>query len=116
MISADYSSQAKALAQTEVTLKNLASFVSDQRLTLQEQEKFVAQLGEEADDLRLFLETEGPKVQAILDAQARKYRADRWWQLAASFVLGIVASLVALFLSRRFIGTTMPVDESSAAA
>lgn len=102
-IAEDYSAQIEALGDSERVLLELASFLSEQRTTLQEQEEYLNKLGEEADDLRLFLETERPKVQAILDAQAREYQKDRWIELIASFVVGIIASLIAQLIHRRFL-------------
>jgi len=97
---ASYTDQIETLAEIEANLKNLELFVDARRATLQEQEKILSQLGEEADLVHLFLETERPKVQAILEAQERKYRSDRNWELVATFVLGIIASIVAQLMVR----------------
>ena len=102
-VAKDYSSQIEALGESEAVLVELAAFLAQQRQTLQEQEDYLSRLGEEADDLRLFLDTERPKVQAILDAQAREYQKNRWIELLASFVIGILASLAAQLIFRRFL-------------
>lgn len=113
---ATYSEQVNALAEIEANLKNLELYVADQRLTLQQREKILGQLGEEADEVRLFLETEGPNVQAIFDTQERKHRKERYWEFGAYFVLGIVTSFVSQFLYRFGVYVFKPKKKAEIAA
>ena len=99
---AGYSEQVRVLAESEAALTGLAKFVSRERAQLQDQEQYVNSLGAEADDLRQFLATERPRVQAILNAQAQKYQRDRWQERGVSFGIGILASLAAMVIWRRF--------------
>jgi len=94
----DYQQQIKSLNETERSLKQLVTFIETQKAKLAESEAVVKSLKEEESKLRPVVEADRKLVDAILDAQHSRSRAYIWKERIISFLLGIIASIVAALL------------------
>ncbi len=90
-----FDKQLKGLNETETNLKNLLSFVAEQRQRLNESENLLASLKEEKDRLDPVVSAERKMVKAILDAQNESQKTDIWRERMIGFGFGIAGSLIA---------------------
>ena len=89
-----YEAQLNRLVEIQQSVETLTAFVNEQEMLLKERQELVTNLEAEATNLKMTIETQRPIVDAILDAQAAKWRRDRWIERGVSFVLGILASIL----------------------
>jgi len=96
----DYREQIKSLNETEANLKQLITFIETQKAKLAESQVLVKSLKDEESKLRPVVEADRKIVDAILNTQLTRNRAHIWKERIISFLLGVIASIVAaLFLT-----------------
>jgi sensor c-di-GMP phosphodiesterase-like protein len=101
-----YHKQMESLNTVEQNIKDLMTFVEEQKQQLRLSEDLVRNLKSEEKQLRPVVEADRQVVTAILDAQAERNRANVWKDRTIAFSVGILASLVAsvLFTTIRKVG------------
>lgn len=90
-----YEIQVTQLNQTEENIKNLLSFIAEQRTKLKESEDVLNSLKSEQEKLKPIVETDRQVINAIFEAQERKTSASVWRERWIGFGFGVVSSLVA---------------------
>jgi uncharacterized protein HemX len=101
-----YHKQMESLNTVEQNIKDLITFVEQQKQQLRESEDLVKDLKSEEKQLRPVVEADRQVVAAILDAQSQRNRANVWKDRIIAFFVGVIASLVAsvLFTAIRKVG------------
>lgn len=93
-----YHKQMESLDEVEANVKDLMEFVKLQKEQLRKNEDIIADLKTEEQQLRPVVTANRSVVNAILDAQTRKNRANIWKDRIIAFGLGVLASLIASIL------------------
>jgi hypothetical protein len=86
------------LQETEGSIKDLLSFVQEQRAKLVESQEIVAGLQTEHEKLKPVVETDRKIVDAVLSAQADRQKIDVWVERGYGFIIGVFGSLAATFI------------------
>ena len=93
-----YNAQLDSLNSVQRNLANLASFIELQKQRLQQSEYLVNTLRAEQEKLEPVVATNRQVIEAILDLQSQKAKADVWWERGYGFASGILASIIAALL------------------
>lgn len=96
--SLDYQNQIQQLDQMESNVRQLLSFVGEQKKTLQETEDTISSLKSEKEKLQPLVETDRAVVEALFKAQEERANENIWRERWIGFGFGLAASLVASFL------------------
>lgn len=90
-----YAAQLNNLKQTESTIKNLLNYIENQKSKLQESEDILNNLRSEKKRLEPLVNADRDVVKAMFEYQDRSQKNERWIGYIASFILGILSSLMA---------------------
>jgi hypothetical protein len=93
--SMSYVQQIERLNETEKNVKQLLEFVELQKVTLRENQDVVTALKAEHEKLKPIVDADRNVVNAVLQAQEEKSRANIWTERWIGFGFGIVASILA---------------------
>lgn len=96
--SLDYQNQIQQLDQMETNIKQLLSFVDNQKHTLQETEDTISSLKSEKEKLQPLVETDRTVVEAIFKAQEERANSNIWRERLIGFGFGVAGSLIASFI------------------
>lgn len=96
--SLDYQNQIQQLDQMESNVKQLLSFVDQQKKTLQATEDSISNLKSEKEKLQPLVETDRAVVESLFKAQEERANANIWRERWIGFGFGLAASLIASFL------------------
>lgn len=101
-----YEIQIKSLDSIQNSLQSLSTFVKEQKDTLEQKEKLLAQMEEERKHIEPILKADREQVTSILEAYASQQRRNVWIERAIGFFSGIassffVASAFTIYQSKR---------------
>ncbi len=93
-----YTTQLESLNQTEENLKNLISYIDNQKVKLKESQDIITQLESEHARMQPIVNADKEVVDAIFGAQEARQSKSRRLGYIISFVLGVMSSLTATFI------------------
>jgi hypothetical protein len=94
----DYTQQLNRLNEVEGSLKNLTEFVETQKKSLKETEDAINNLKKEEETLRPVVESDRRAIETLFELQAQRNQESIWRERIVSFVLGVIASIMASFV------------------
>ncbi len=96
----DVGKRIEQLKEIERSLRDLGTYVSEQRSTLQSLSGDIEKLQKEKESLSQAAQINRLQVQALLEYQAAYQRKREWLSVGLSFIIGVLSSLVATLLIR----------------
>jgi mannitol-specific phosphotransferase system IIBC component len=93
-----YEQQIERLQQTEMNVKQLLTFVENEKKRLHESEDLLASMKAEHERLSPIVESDRKVVEAVLGAQAQQQARGVWRERWIGFALGVAASMIASFV------------------
>ena len=97
-----YDEKILLLNNTENNLKSVLGFVKDQKNQLIESEIILERLKKEQSSLKPIVEADRKLIDSIFELQEKRTQERIWFERGLSFLLGILASLIAAFIWHRF--------------
>jgi hypothetical protein len=97
-----FETQLNNLKQAEQSLKGLTAYVEDQQARLKESEDLLSSLRAEKQKLEPLVNADKELIKAVFDAQTQLYGTKQWIGYVASFVLGLLSSIVASIIVNVF--------------
>jgi Na+-transporting NADH:ubiquinone oxidoreductase subunit NqrC len=94
----NYQTQIQQLDVTENNIRQLLTFIENQKSTLRETEDTISSLQKEREKLKPIVESDRSVVEAIFRAQEERSHASIWRERLIGFAFGIAASLIATFI------------------
>ena len=95
---ASFESQQSNLKQIETNLKDILSYVENQKAKLQESEDLVNKLNSEKQKLEVLVKADRNIINAIFDFQEKNKQKELWIGYIVSFILGVLSSLTAMLI------------------
>jgi predicted PurR-regulated permease PerM len=92
---ASYNGQMDELNKVEGSLKNLLSFVNQQKESLSESQTAIHRLKKEEQQLRPVVEADRKLVEAVLASRAQADSRAAWKERAMGFAIGLLSSFLA---------------------
>jgi hypothetical protein len=94
----NFETQIETLDAVQSSLKDLTTFVTQQRQRLQESQSTLAAYKAEQEKLKPIVEADRKTADAILEFQAARTSAGVWTERAIAFFLGVASSFLASLL------------------
>lgn len=85
----------KQLDQVELTMKQLQSFIDNQRKELTETNEVLLQLKSKKNELQSIVNAEEATVEAIFRLQEKRAAANIWYERFVGFLIGVISSIIA---------------------
>jgi hypothetical protein len=101
----DTAGQISRLDSIQSNLASIQQFLDAQRAHALGVQAAIEKLNAERAVLAPVVESEQRQVEAILSVYDERSKHKRWFELSASFVIGVISSLIASFVRRKLSGS-----------